>query len=346
MRRNLQAVSFRLLHCLMSNWADPIEDPLIGASLTRAFSVRLEQGSPALVNPVANQPPAALNQCSSFPRNYCQRLGLWCRRRKLNFLLQQPCLSFPHLALLCEFASNTRLFYTPVNLPGAGFSYIFFLPAHFDWNSLHPPRAWIRSASVVIPSPQTTPLYPRVRDLRQQPARFRASCSALCRGYAHHRGPAHTVKLASTPTPYPDLSSHPALTPPPDAEPVKMEDGPQILPLPVPTAIEAEPISRPSSTSTQGSAPQAIPQTIPQGLPSISSIAPGSQATSSPQTRSVRPRSQTHCAGACAGGRPRSRPGIAPSARVLARIGAIGADGCTMLVTLLLVYSLIYILPR
>ena len=101
MQRNLQAVSFRLLHCLMSNWADPIEDPLIGASLTRAFSVRLEQGSPALVNPVANQPPAALNQRSSFPRNYCQRLGLWCRRRKLNFLLQQPCLSFPPTSLFC-----------------------------------------------------------------------------------------------------------------------------------------------------------------------------------------------------------------------------------------------------
>jgi hypothetical protein len=45
MRRNLQAVSFRVLHCSMSNWADPIEDLLIGASLTRAFSVRLEQGS-------------------------------------------------------------------------------------------------------------------------------------------------------------------------------------------------------------------------------------------------------------------------------------------------------------
>ncbi|KAK3353656.1 hypothetical protein B0T25DRAFT_219138 [Lasiosphaeria hispida] len=60
-----------------------------------------------------------------------------------------------------------------------------------------------------------------------------------------------------------------------------MEDGPVNMPLPA--KPEPEPISRPSSTSTQGSAPHSLPNL----LPSFSSLSTGTQATSSPQPRPV-----------------------------------------------------------
>ncbi|KAH7626121.1 hypothetical protein B0T09DRAFT_360786 [Sordaria sp. MPI-SDFR-AT-0083] len=59
--------------------------------------------------------------------------------------------------------------------------------------------------------------------------------------------------------------------------------------LPMPTTLEPEPISRPSSTSTQGSAPG--PQHMSQMLPGIASIATSNNntpaATTSPQPRPV-----------------------------------------------------------
>jgi len=61
-----------------------------------------------------------------------------------------------------------------------------------------------------------------------------------------------------------------------------MDDGPQALPPP-PPALEPEPISRSSSTSTQGS----VLQDIPSGLPGIAALASASQAANSPQHRLV-----------------------------------------------------------
>ena len=80
----------------------------------------------------------------------------------------------------------------------------------------------------------------------------------------------------------------PALTPPPDVElpPVRaiMEEAPQVLP-PLPATLE--PISRPSSTSTQGSAAHSHTQLSAQ-LPGITSLAAGAPATSSPTIRLVK----------------------------------------------------------
>jgi hypothetical protein len=65
-----------------------------------------------------------------------------------------------------------------------------------------------------------------------------------------------------------------------------MDEGPQLLPLP--PAIETEPISRPSSTSTQTSAQVSATQSIQQsGLPGIAALATASQAANSPQARPV-----------------------------------------------------------
>ncbi|KAK0645475.1 hypothetical protein B0T16DRAFT_140303 [Cercophora newfieldiana] len=61
-----------------------------------------------------------------------------------------------------------------------------------------------------------------------------------------------------------------------------MDDGPQLLPLP--PALDPEPISRPSSTSTQASAAQNIQQS---GLPGIAALATASQAASIQQPRPV-----------------------------------------------------------
>ena len=94
-----------------------------------------------------------------------------------------------------------------------------------------------------------------------------------------------TVKLASEQSSYPDLPcTESVLTPPPDQElsAGKMEDNSQVLQLQV---METEPISRPSSTSTQNSAAQNLPHM----LPSIAAAAAAAAAAASqqPQPRSV-----------------------------------------------------------
>ena len=62
-----------------------------------------------------------------------------------------------------------------------------------------------------------------------------------------------------------------------------MEEAPQVLP---PLPVTLEPISRPSSTSTQGSAAHSHTQLSAQ-LPGITSLAAGAPATSSPPIRLV-----------------------------------------------------------
>ncbi|KAL2022575.1 hypothetical protein VTK56DRAFT_4919 [Thermocarpiscus australiensis] len=60
-----------------------------------------------------------------------------------------------------------------------------------------------------------------------------------------------------------------------------MEADPQVAPLP--TALEPDPISRPSSVSTQASAPQSLAHP----LPGINALANSNSTTSSPQPRPV-----------------------------------------------------------
>lgn len=99
---------------------------------------------------------------------------------------------------------------------------------------------------------------------------------------------ANTVKLASDQSAYPDPPcTESTLTPPPDVELTlaqKMEEATQALQVPLPTAPEADPISRPSSTSTQESMPQGIQHPL-SALAALSNTPP--VTTSSPQPRSV-----------------------------------------------------------
>ncbi|KAK4449964.1 hypothetical protein QBC34DRAFT_379613 [Podospora aff. communis PSN243] len=129
------------------------------------------------------------------------------------------------------------------------------------------------------------------RDNREPPPDSTCAIARIASSPASPASPHNTVKLAQNESPYPEPPPQSPLTPPADSELLvaalsKMDEGPQLLPLP--PAIETEPISRPSSTSTQTSAQASAPQSIQQsGLPGIAALATASQAANSPQARSV-----------------------------------------------------------